>query len=218
MPKTVQDVLTIFRNVTGRTDIQDPMFTDEIMIGYLNDFYQLIMGQEVRLFENKSWYEFNMTIGQSDYDVDTQATASTSTSGTSILRPPAYADGYWIAWYQDPKIFFNIWPETQVYDQARPTYVLYYDRKLIFRQPPDQAYHIKIANYTINPAINNVGGEIAQDYWFRYIAYGAAIDLLNDYNELDRANNLMGAFNRYKNLVQARTYTQNTEQRAAPSF
>jgi hypothetical protein len=55
MVKYASDLITIMRNVTGRVDNTDPQFTDEIMLGYLNDYYQLEMGQELRLKELRTW-------------------------------------------------------------------------------------------------------------------------------------------------------------------
>ena len=43
------------RNVTGRVDSSDPQFTNEIMLGYANDFLTLEMGQEMRLKERRTW-------------------------------------------------------------------------------------------------------------------------------------------------------------------
>ena len=59
---------------------------------------------------------------------------------------------------------------------------------------------------------------INQDYLWRYIAYGAARDLLNDYGETDKATLIAPVFNDYRSKVYARTYQQQQNQRSTPRF
>jgi hypothetical protein len=59
---------------------------------------------------------------------------------------------------------------------------------------------------------------IDQDYLWRYIAYGAARDLLNDYGETDKAMLIAPVFNDYRSKVYARTYQQQQNQRSTPRF
>ena len=63
MAKGASQIIPIMRNVTGRKDSGDPLFSDAIMLGYANDFLNLEMPQEVRLYENKTWWEFNIAQG-----------------------------------------------------------------------------------------------------------------------------------------------------------
>ena len=63
-----------------------------------------------------------------------------------------------------------------------------------------------------------VDSQINADYLWRYIAYGAARDLLLDYGEVDKANGLYPAFNDYRSKVYARTYQQQMNQRSTPRF
>lgn len=55
MVKSASDIIQIMRNATGRVDASDPQFTDDIMLGYINDYYTLEMGQELRLKEKRTW-------------------------------------------------------------------------------------------------------------------------------------------------------------------
>lgn len=213
MSKTAGQIITIMRNVTGREDNTDSQFSDTVMLGYVNDFYQLIMGQEVRLFELNTWYEFTLTEDVDEYSIDLESISR------SILKPPAYVGGFQVEWLQSPQMFYSIWPQTQTYEPTRPQYILYYDNKLIFRAPPNDEYEVKIAAYKINPSLlPSTGTNIDEDYWWRYIAYGASIDLLSDYNELDRVAQLMPLFERYKAIVYSRTMTQMDNQRSYPTF
>ena len=212
MSKSAAQIITIMRHVTGREDNTDPQFSDTVMLGYVNDFYQLIMGQEVRLFELNTWYEFTLTANDDEYVIDLSAI------GDSILRPPAYVGGYQVEWLQSPQAFYSVWPQTQTYQPTRPQYILYYNNRLLFRAPPDDDYAVKIAAYKINATMPSTNTNITEDYWWRYVAYGAAIDLLTDYNELDRVTQLMPLFERYKSIVYARTMTQLSNQRTYPTF
>ncbi len=63
-----------------------------------------------------------------------------------------------------------------------------------------------------------LGTPIANDYLWRYIAYGASKDLLNDYGETDKVRSIMPAFIDYKAKVYARTMQQQMNQRSLPRF
>lgn len=218
MAKTAQELITIIRNVTGRDDATDPQFTDAIMLQYLQDFIQLESTQDVRLYKNRTWYEF--TLGPLDpnpYPVNLQdIILIDGQQGASTLQPPAYADGFIVFWYEDPAQFYGIWPETQVYQPQRPTYVLYYNNELTFRGPPNRDYLIKIAAYQVEIQITN--GLLNQDYLFRYLCYGAALDIFSDYGEMDKWREVFPAYQRYRALVYSRTNSQYQNQRAGPEF
>lgn len=213
MGKSGADIIKIVRNVTGRVDSSDPVFEDPIILGYINDFLQLIMPQEVRLYENKTWYEFNLeTTSDDPFPVDLQ------TLGFTTIGPPAYVDGFDLNWYQQPNLFFGRWPETQTYTEQRPVDVLYYNNELIFRGPPDQTYGIKIAAYKVEAEVDTSGIDLEDDYFWRYVAYGAALDIFSDYGEMDKYQQYYPVFVRYRGLVYARTNQQLQTQRTFPQF
>lgn len=213
MAKMGSDVIKIMRNVTGRIDSSDPLFTDTIMLGYANDFLNLIMPQEVRLFENKTWWEFTLTPGDDDpLPVNLQDEELTT------IGPPAYVGGHDLQWFQSPGLFFAKWPETQTYQEQRPQDVLYYNNELIFRGPPDQSYDIKIAAYKVEPVLATESTLLENDYFWRYVAYGGSLDLFSDYGEIDNHTKYYPAFKRYRSLVYARTNQQLMSQRTFPTF
>src|SRR5216117_2394467 len=96
MAKSAADLILIVRNVTGRVDASDPQFTDEIMLQYIQDFIQLQSTQDIRIFKNKTWYQFNLTPTDPDpFPVNLQTIMLTSGQvGASTIEPPAYADGF----------------------------------------------------------------------------------------------------------------------------
>lgn len=218
MAKTAADLINIVRNITGRVDASDPLFTNEIMLQYIQDFIQLQSTQDIRIFKNKTWYEF--TYGPTDLDpfpVDLQNIVLVDGQvGASTIEPPCYADGFPVFWYQSPQEFYQIWPETQTYTPQRPTYVLYYNNELTFRGPPNKEYLIKIAAYQVELQISN--GVLDQDYLYRYICYGTALDIFSDFGEMDKWREIFQAYQRYRALVYSRTYSQYQNQRPSPEF
>lgn len=223
MGKSALDLVQIVRNVTGRVDPSDPQFTNEIMIQYLQDFIQLQSTQDVRLFKNYTWWEFEQGVSVppvlvSDVDpypnplpVDLQAL------GYSTIGPIAYADGFQMAWYQNPAEFYAIWPEFHTYQPQRPTGVLYYNNTLTFRGPPDITYDIKISAYQVEIEIDPTTG-LNQDYLYRYLCYGTALDIFSDFGEMDKWREIYPAYQRYRALVYSRTYSQYQNQRPMPEF
>lgn len=220
MVKSASDIVSIVRNVTGRVDASDPLFSNSILIGRINDYLELLMPQEVRLYENKTWWDFTLNQGDGDpYPVDLE------TLRFSTIGPPAYIDGFVLNWYQSPSLFFSKWPETQTYTEQRPQDVLYYNNELVFRGPPDQTYTVKVQAYKIEPAL--LGGadsssdeqeNLENSYIWRYVAYGVALDIFSDFGEMDNYEKYYPAFQRYKALVYARTNQQLMSQRTYPTF
>lgn len=219
MAKTAADLILILRNVTGRVDASDPQFTDAIMLQYLQDFIQLQSTQDIRIFKNYTWYEFVLDPDTSPnpYPVNLQDIILVNgNQGASTIGPPAYADGFVLFWLEDPKEFYAIWPETQEYQPQRPLYVLYYNNELTFRGPPNKEYLIKIQAYQVEIQITN--GLLNQDYLYRYICYGAALDIFSDFGEMDKWREIFPAFQRYRALVYSRTQSQYQNQRPTPEF
>ena len=224
MPKTGAEIINIVRNVTGRVDASDPLFTDTIMLGYVNDFLNLEMPQDARLFENKTFWEFSLTPTSPDpFPVDLAAL------GYSTIGPPAYVwvdsgvtptqiTRFALYWYQDPAVFYSKWPQVVGATPQRPQDVLYYNNELTFRGPPDQTYTIQIQANMIEATLASPGDEITNSYFWRYVAYGAALDIFSDYGETDKYNQIYPAYMRYRSMMYARTNQQYQNQRTYPTF
>ena len=310
-------VINIMRNVTGRVDASDPLFTDTIMTQYLNDFIVQLSSQDIRIFKNMTWWEFDIfpntanpmpvvlqdlkltTIGPPAYVQLPLSTISTNVSNVPmvgvidgvnqiftlaanqfIIRETFVATGtnpaqiisddangnvvgsgsgvinyntgqinivfdvapvigstvtasynysspgttpnypnfsleLW--WFQDPTDFYRHWPDRLTYRPQRPTAVLYYNNSLTFRGPPDKQYHIKIQAYHEEIAVNS-DGNLNNDYLFRYLAYGASLDIFSDFGEMDKWREIFPVFQRYRALVYSRTYSQYQNQRPNPEF
>lgn len=230
LPQSGTSVVQIMRNVTGRVDRNDPAFTDAIMLDYLNAFLQQEHPQEVRIFQNQTWWDF--TIDENTVDpmpVDLDAL------GFSTINAPAYVsytnqtlnpNTFPLFWYLDPADFYAKWPWANIFTPQQPTYVLYYNNELTFRGPPDQEYNIRIAAYKIDYSFSggsntNAGSiltNVPNAYLTRYLAYGAALDILSDFGEMDKYNEVFQVYRRYRGQVLARTWDQLSSQRTGPDF
>jgi hypothetical protein len=219
MAITENELIQMLRNVTGRVDASDPMFTNEIMGNYLNQFIKLQSTQDVRIFKNQTWYEFTIDENSPDpFPVDLQTIVlQNGAIGASTIGPPVYADGFTVFFYENPAEFYAIWPETQEYQPQRPTYVLYYNNQLTFRGPPNQEYLIKMAAYQVEYGVDP-NGTLNQDYLYRYFVYGTALDIFADFGEMDKYRDIFPVFQRYRALVYARTNCQYQSQRTYPDF
>lgn len=225
-------VLQILRNATGRVDKNDPAFTDDIMYDYLNMFLQGQHPTEARLFEDNTWWDFTIGVNSPDpYPVNLDA------EGFSTIGPAAYIaypsptfNTFKLFWYEDPTDFYYRWPWHNTFTPQMPTYVLYYDNTLTFRGPPDQSYDVRIQAKKIK--IYFTGGNLSAPdvppgtgestmvpaYLARYMAYGAALDILSDYGEMDKYNEIFPVYRRYKGQVMARTWDQLNSERTGPDF
>lgn len=210
MQKSVSDALTILRQLTSRNDNSDPQWTDDIMIGYLNDFSQGIMSMELPLIEKRGFYTFSTVANQDTYTYPVETYV--------LLQPPVYVDGDEANWYQDPDRFYSKWQLGVTYTATQPTDILLYNDQLILRAPPDDVYEINIDSYQVNDPFDDESDMLEQGYWWRYIAYGAALDILSDYNEDEHYASVFPRFQRYKNMIKGRRSRQLMNQRSEPNF
>lgn len=228
LPQSGASVIQIMRNVTGRVDKNDPAFTDPIMFDYLNAFVQQEHPQEVRIFQNQTWWDFAigpLTTNPMPVDLD-QLGFSTINAPAYIAYTTGALTSFPLFWYENPKQFYARWPWEQIFTPQMPTDVLYYNNELTFRGPPDQVYNIRISAYNIDYSFaggsnSNAGSILAnvpQAYLTRYFAYGASLDILSDYGEMDKYNEVFQVYRRYRGQVLARTWDQLQSQRTAPDF
>ena len=238
---TSSTILQIMRNVTGRVDRSDPAFTDALIFDYLNAFVQQEHPQEVQIFENRTWWDF--TIDETNVDpipVDLDALGFASINSPAYISytdPALNPNTFPLFWYMDPKQFYARWPWNNVFTPQQPTYVLYYNNELTFRGPPDQEYSVRISAYKIDfsfqdGANTNAGSvldgtgttntstlkNLPRTYLTRYFAYGAALDILSDFGEMDKYNEVFQVYRRYRAQVMARTWNQLQSQRTGPDF
>ena len=104
------------------------------------------------------------------------------------------------------------------YQTARPYSLLFWNNELIIRPVPKWVHKVEIEAYqtpvqflatTNNPILNQ---------WAKYIAYGAALDILNDRQDSAGVANLMPLFLEQEGLVLERQATEEINQRNATIF
>lgn len=229
LPASGASVIQIIRNTTGRVDRNDPAFTDAIMYDYLNAFLQQEHPQEVQIFQNETWWDFVITPASLDpLPVDLDALGYASIGPLAYVGYPGVPNNnsFKMFWYTDPGDFYYRWPWGTVFTPQQPTYVLYYNNELTFRGPPDQSYNIRLSAYKIdlsfaggsNTNSQSILANVPNAYLARYLAYGASLDILSDYGEMDRYNEVFQVYRRYRGQVLARTWDQLSSQRTNPDF
>jgi len=204
------------RRIVGENDGNDPDATNQILLDYIANFYKLIMGQEIKSFDLYTWFEFPTVIDQDVYAFKDQ--------GFTNITPPLYAidannNNTRVNYFQDPQRFYERHPVNNINeDSGRPFDLLFYDDELLIRPKADAVYTIRIRAYK-ELSIPSSGGEldatadIDQEYFLRYIAYGASLDYLADFGNMEDYARFEPVFKRYRNAVLMRKAKQATTQR-----
>ncbi len=188
------------------------------------------MSDDVKLFEQFGTLSFTIdetnTTGVylfNDVGAGVDFTNISQEGFISLLNPPDGSISWNQLWiYQDPGIFYGTWGinNTDVLIPGYPTEMLYYGREMVFRTIPNTSYLVQIYGYKVVPEFSSAGDPaIPQDYWMRYLAYGAAMNYARDYRfESDKLGLLNSAFAHERKLLLTRTHNQIKQQRAAPRF
>jgi hypothetical protein len=226
MARRVGDAINIMRLAISRRNVNDPDSTDEVLLGYLNDFVSLNMGADVQLFEQYGTLNFDITetvtdgvytfneVGDSDFE---------SISEDGFIKNPDN-DYSWtpLKVYFDPNEFYSYWgvENTDVLVTGMPSEVLFYDNELVFRTIPDDTYSVTLYGYKREGDFSTEGDPILKyDYWLRFIAYGAALNYAKDYRYDDKVKmSLRADYAAERNRMLTRTHNQIKHTRGAPSF
>jgi len=228
MAKSLNDAVTIMRLAIGRRNVNDPDSTPELLLNYINDFATLTMSDDVKLFEQWGTLKFNITIANTD-GVYTFPDTSTSTTfvntridGFISLKDPVDSSVSWntLEIYQDPGEFYGYWGINNVdtLTAGFPTQMLYYGNEFVFRTIPNDTYTINIYGYKKNTELTGTD-DLPNDYWVRYIAYGAAMDYANDYSiDPGRMANISRTFAKQRELLLTRTHNQIKGGRSYPRY
>ena len=230
MAQFVSDCLRTMRLAIGRRNQNDPDSNDATLLQYINDFVNLTMSEDVKLFENFGTLTF--TIDQTNptgvYTFNEVGASSSFTNISdeafiSITSPPAGSISWNKLWiFQDPGPFYAAWGinNTDVLIPGYPTELLYYGDQLVFRTIPNQSYLVQIYGYKIIDEFASEGDpQLPFDYWMRYIAYGAAMNYARDYRfEADKIQLLDAAFGHERKQVLTRTHNQIKRVRGFPRF
>ena len=226
----VSDVLRIMRLAIGRRNANDPDSSDNVLLQYINDFTNLTMSDDVKLFEQFGTLEFTIdetnTTGVytfNDVGATSQFTNISQEAFITLTDPPEGS----ISWnrleiYQDPGVFYDDWGvnNSDILIPGYPTQMLYYGTQMVFRTIPNTEYTVIIYGYKVVPTFSSEGDpDLPFDYWLRYLAYGAAANYARDYRFDDAFQSKIDkSYARERKLLLTRTHNQIKHQRAFPRF
>ena len=216
---TLGDIRTKVRNLTGHKSTNDLSADD--LLDYINRYYQLVFPLEVRPYELRTWFGFDVADGTEEHDLTTQTDSTTSLiyeDAYLTLENPSTIDGYSLTIYLDPALFYDKWPETTTYDESRPTDVLFYEQKLLFRATPDDTYTVKIASWRKPSALSSDTDYPMQEEWGPLIAYGAAREVAEDYGDIETLQKIEPLYQQHKVRLNNKIHFQNVDQRSVPKF
>ncbi len=229
MTQFVLNVLSTMRLAVGRRNKNDPDSSDTTFLQYLNDFINLTMTEDLKIFEQWGTLSFpideNNTTGVytfNDVGASDQFSNITNEAFITLTDPPEAS----ISWnrlevYQDPGQFFDLWGvnNSEILIPGYPTQMLYFGTEFTFRTIPDTGYTIIIYGYKVVPVFAATADEIPFDYWMRYLAYGAAMNYARDFRfESETRAMLERDFAHERQLLLTRTHNQIKRSRSMPRF
>lgn len=96
----------------------------------------------------------------------------------------------------------NVWAAT--YQVGRPYNALFWNNEITIRPVPDNVYLVEIETYQTPAQFMNTSNHPVLNQWAQYIAYGTAIEILRDRQDMEGVQNLMEGFMRQEGLVLGR--------------
>ena len=143
-------------------------------------------------------------------DVGNQVPPTPATSPIPpAVPPPANAIGqvnyvtglFTIDFPVAPKAGSTITVWVSQYNTGRPYYLLFWNNEFTVRPVPDNVYKIEIETYLTPVQFLLTSDDPKLKQWFQYIAYGVALEILRDRNDIEGVSNLMEGFKRQEALV-----------------
>lgn len=104
----------------------------------------------------------------------------------------------------------NVWAAT--YQVGRPYNVLFWNNELTIRPVPDNVYLCEIETFQSPTQFMKTGDYPILNQWVQYIAYGAAMEILRDRQDMEGVENLMEGFKRQEALVLERQAIEEIQQ------
>lgn len=143
-----------------------------------------------------------------------------STTGTALTGSINYETGACsITWPNliDPDQSITI--RYSPYQASRPTAVLFFKNTFILRPVPDDSYRVVVEVYKKpTQLLANDASEPEVNQWWQYIAFGAALKILQDRQDVDSIQNIMPWFKEQEALILYRTATQQAPERTATIY
>lgn len=98
-----------------------------------------------------------------------------------------------------PGTQLNIWAAT--YQVGRPYNALFWNNEITIRPVPDNVYLVEIETYQTPAQFMNTSNHPILNQWAQYLAYGAAMEILRDRQDMEGVANLSEGFERQEALV-----------------
>lgn len=98
-----------------------------------------------------------------------------------------------------PGTQLNIWVST--YQVGRPYNALFWNNEITIRPVPDNVYLCEIETYQTPSQFLNTSNHPILNQWAQYLAYGAAMEILRDRQDMEGVANLSEGFKRQEALV-----------------
>ena len=135
-------------------------------------------------------------------------------SGTVNYLTGALSFSFSAATLQDQDINIDYIP----YVASRPQAGLFYESQFFLQPVPDQAYHVQIDAYKLPTQLLNATDVPQLREWWQYLAYGAAMKILIDRQDMTSVQNIMPFYQEQQRLANRRTIIQNTNERTSSIY
>lgn len=109
-----------------------------------------------------------------------------------------------------PGTQLNIWAAT--YQVGRPYNLLWWNNEITIRPVPDNVYQVEIEVYQTPAQFLNTTDNPILNQWWQYIAYGSAMEILRERQDMEGVQNLMEGFKRQEALVLERQAVEEIQQ------
>lgn len=98
-----------------------------------------------------------------------------------------------------PGTQLNIWAAQ--YQVGRPYNLLFWNNEFTIRPVPDNVYLVEVETYQTPAQFMNTTNHPVLNQWWQYIAYGAAMEILRDRQDMEGVENLREGFKRQEAMV-----------------
>lgn len=130
-----------------------------------------------------------------------------------------YATGQFVVDFDNaPGMGQPINSQTVPQQKGLPQSLLFYANQFTVRPVPDQPYRVDFEVFKRPSALLASSQEPTLNEYWQYIAYGAAIKVMQDKQDIESVNLMMPEFKKQETLVNRRTIVQNTNQRTATIY
>ena len=166
---------------------------------------------------------------QSASDVADSPTSATgtwidNTTGLALAGAINYVTGVCtITWTNTIDSTETLTIRSSPYQASRPAGMLFFKDYFILRPVPDKVYHVVVNVYRkpsqlLSASDHSDSNEPNVKQWWQYIAFGAAIKVLQDRQDLESIQNIVPFFKEQEALILYRTATQLAPERTATIY